>query len=80
MGGDGKVCVRNESLPYGLNHKRDLAVSCGPGMPGPYRAAGRFTAMECRGRRPRRPAEVRGEANDPGGMNPSPTDEPLTAI
>ena len=29
---------RDESLPYGLNRRRDLAVSCGPGMPGPYRA------------------------------------------
>ena len=30
------MCGRDESLPYGLNHKRDLAISCGPGMPGPY--------------------------------------------
>ena len=36
--GSGKVPGRDKSLPYGLNHKRDLAVSCGPGMPGPYRA------------------------------------------
>ena len=27
---------RDESLPYGLNRKKDMAVSCGPGMPGPY--------------------------------------------
>ena len=25
--------------PYGLNRKKDMAVSRGPGMPGPYRAA-----------------------------------------
>ena len=37
--GGGKVPGRDESLPYGLNRERDLAVSCGPGMPGPYRAA-----------------------------------------
>ena len=24
---------RDESLPYGLNRKKDMAVSCGPGMP-----------------------------------------------
>ena len=35
--GGGKVPGRDESLPYGLNRRRDLAVSCGPGMPGPYR-------------------------------------------
>ena len=29
----------DESLPYGSNRKKDMAVSCGPGMPGPYRAA-----------------------------------------
>ena len=34
-----KVCGRDESLPYRLNRERDLAASCGPGMPGPYRAA-----------------------------------------
>ena len=37
--GGGKVCGRDKSLPYELNRKRDIAVSCGPGMPGPYRAA-----------------------------------------
>ena len=37
--GSGKVCGKDESLPYGLNRERDAAVSCGPGMPGPYRAA-----------------------------------------
>ena len=36
--GGGKVCGRDESLPYRLNRERDLAISCGPGMPGPYRA------------------------------------------
>ena len=30
---------RDESLPYELNRERDMPVSCGPGMPGPYRAA-----------------------------------------
>ena len=39
-----RVPGRDESIPYGLNRKRDMAVSCGPGMPGPYRVAGRFTA------------------------------------
>ena len=36
--GGGKVPGRDKSLPYGLNRRRDVAVSCGPGMPGPYRA------------------------------------------
>ena len=31
--GGGRVPVRDESLPYGLNRKKDMAVSCGPGMP-----------------------------------------------
>jgi len=35
--GGGRVPGRDDSLPYGLNRKRDIAVSCGPGMPGPYR-------------------------------------------
>ena len=35
--GGGRVPGRDESLPYGLNRKKDMAVSCGPGMPGPYR-------------------------------------------
>ena len=30
--------------PLRIDRKRDLSVSCGPGMPGPYRVAGRFTA------------------------------------
>ena len=34
--GGGRVPGRDESLPYELNRKRDIAVSCGPGMPGPY--------------------------------------------
>ena len=34
----------------------------------------------CRGRRPRRPAEVGGGGRYAGGMNPSPTDGPLTAV
>ena len=25
--------------PYGLNRKKDMAVSCGPGMPGPLQNA-----------------------------------------
>ena len=37
--GGGKVPGRDESLPYGLNRERDLAVSCGPGMPGPHKQA-----------------------------------------
>ena len=37
--GGGRVPGRDEFLPYGLNRKKDMAVSCGPGMPGPYRAA-----------------------------------------
>ena len=37
--GGGRVCGRDKSLTYGLNRERDLAISCGPGMPGPYRAA-----------------------------------------
>ena len=55
--GGGKVCGRDESLPYGLNHKRDLAISCGPGMPGPYRAAmgKRDTAVSFGGVRAPRP-------------------------
>ena len=35
----GKACGRDESLPYELNRKRDIPSGCGPGMPGPYRAA-----------------------------------------
>ena len=34
----------------------------------------------CRGRRPRRPAEVSGDRRYTGGMNSSPTDIPLTAV
>ena len=41
---------------------------------------GRFTNRRCRGRRPRRPAEVSGDGRYTGGMNPSPTDIPLTAV
>jgi len=37
--GGGRVPGRDKFLPYELNRKRDIAVSCGPGMPGPYRAA-----------------------------------------
>ena len=33
---------------------------------------GRFTDRRCRGRRPRRPAEVSGDGRYTGGMNPSP--------
>ena len=36
--GGGKVPGRDES-PLRIDRERDLAVSCGPGMPGPYRAA-----------------------------------------
>ena len=38
-----RVPGRDES-PLRIDRKRDLSVSCGPGMPGPYRVAGRFTA------------------------------------
>ena len=31
--GGGKVPGRDESLPYGLNRKRDLAVGCGQNHP-----------------------------------------------
>ena len=31
-GGGGGV----KTPPYGMSHKRDMAVSVGPGMPGPY--------------------------------------------
>ena len=41
---------------------------------------GRFTDRRCRGRRPRRPAEVSGGGRYTGGMNPSPTNIPLTAV
>ena len=39
-----------------------------------------LTGRRCRGRRPRRPAEVSGDGRYTGGMNPSPTDIPLTAV
>ncbi len=39
VGGDGKVCGRDESLPYKSTAKRSTAVSRGPGMPGPYKWA-----------------------------------------
>ena len=35
--GGGKVPGRDESLPYKSTTKRSTAVSCGPGMPGPYK-------------------------------------------
>ena len=40
---------------------------------------GRFTDRRCRGRRPRRPAEVSGGGRYTGGMNPSPTGGTLAA-
>ena len=40
---------------------------------------GRFTDRRCRGRRPRRPAEVSGDGGYTGGMNPSPTGGTLAA-
>ena len=55
------------------------------GRPAP-RPPGRFAAMRsltdrrCRGRRPRRPAEVSGGGRCTGGMNPSPTGEPLAGV
>ena len=39
VGGDGKVCGRDEFLPYKSTAKRSTAVSRGPGMPGPYKWA-----------------------------------------
>ena len=29
-------CGGVKTPPYGMSHKRDMAVSVGPGMPGPY--------------------------------------------
>ena len=48
VGGDGKVCRRDESLPYKSTAKRSTAVSRGPGMPGPYGLL--FPASGVRGR------------------------------
>ena len=39
-----------------------------------------LTDCRCRGRRPRRPAEVGGGGRCTGGMNPSPTGEPLAGV
>jgi len=36
---------RDEFLPYGLNRKKDMAVSCGPGMPGPLQDAQFFSGI-----------------------------------
>ncbi len=41
VSGGGKVPGRDESLPYGLNRERDLAVGCGPHICGPYRGTAR---------------------------------------
>ena len=41
---------------------------------------GRFTDRRCRGRRPRRPAEVSGGGRYTGGMNPSPTGYLLAGV
>ena len=35
--GNGRCPGRDESLPYKSTAKRSTAVSCGPGMPGPYK-------------------------------------------
>ena len=43
--GGGKVCGRDKFLPYGLNRKKDMAVSCGPGMPGPLQDAQFFSGI-----------------------------------
>mgnify|MGYP007099063777 FL=1 len=48
VGGDGKVCGRDEFLPYKSTAKRSTAVSRGPGMPGPYGLL--FPASGVRGR------------------------------
>ena len=39
-----------------------------------------LTGCRCRGRRPRRPAEVRGGGRRAGGMNPSPTGYLLAGV
>ena len=68
-------------------HARPLRnmVKWDVGRPAP-RPPGRLAAMRshagcrCRGRRPRRPAEVSGGGRYAGGMNPSPTCEPLAGV
>ena len=44
VGGDGKVCRRDESLPYKSTAKRSTAVSRGPGQPGPDKWGGVYTS------------------------------------
>ena len=51
-----------------------------PRPPGRLAAMRSLTDCRCRGRRPRRPAEVGGGGRCAGGMNFSPTDGPLTAV
>ena len=41
-------CGGVKTPPYGMSHKRDMTVSGGPGMPGPYRLL--FPAAGVRGR------------------------------
>ena len=41
-------CGGVKTPPYGMSNKRDMAVSVGPGMPGPYRLL--FPAAGVRGR------------------------------
>ena len=73
------------SGPGGMNFPLRITVTGGRRAASPLAAAGvygggRFTDSRCRGRRPRRPAEVSGDGRYTGGMNSSPTDIPLTAV
>ena len=95
MGGNGKAAGRACPAPTGWRqYKRPgrdelfplrITVTGGRRAASPLAAAGvggggRFTDRRCRGRRPRRPAEVSGDGRYTGGMNSSPTDIPLTAV
>ena len=51
-----------------------------PRPPGRLAAMRSLTDRRCRGRRPRRPAEVGGGGRCAGGMNPSPTGYPLAVV
>ena len=51
-----------------------------PRPPGRLAAMRSLTDRRCRGRRPRRPAEVRGGGRCAGGMNPSPTGYLLAGV
>ena len=51
-----------------------------PRPPGRFAAMRNLTDRRCRGRRPRRPAEVSGGGRCAGGMNPSPTGYLLAGV